>query len=99
MSPEFLVSSEGTAYRYATWKGRRLEDGDYLALWPRRSTSTEYDSRVRFFGPCESEVAARLIEDSAHALGLMAPPTRRPSASAPGRAAMGVFGVASMAAL
>jgi hypothetical protein len=97
VSPEFLVSSEGRAYRYKTWKGRPLADGYYLALWPRHSTSLEFDSRVRFYGPCESEMTARLIEDSAHALGLMEPPRRRQSMLAPRRAGMAVVGIASWA--
>lgn len=93
--PEFVVDSAGKIRRYTTWSGRRLDEGYYLALWPRRCGSDSFDARVRYYGPCASESDARFIALSARALGLLDPvSSRRRSAALPKAAAVAVFGVA-----
>jgi len=94
-SPEFLVDSAGKACRYTTWAGRRLEDGYYFALWPRRCASDQYDARVRYFGPCATAAEARFLALSARALGLLDPvSSRRRSAALPKPAGIAVFSAA-----
>jgi hypothetical protein len=94
-SPEFVVDAAGNTRRYTTWSGRRLDDGYYLALWPRRCASDQYDARVRYFGPCASATEARFLALSARALGLLDPvSSRRRSAALPKSAGIAVFGAA-----
>ena len=94
-SPEFVVDSAGQVRRYTTWSGRRLEDGFYLALWPRRCASDQFDARVRYYGPCGTAADARFLALSARALGLLDPvSSRRRSAALPKPAAIAVFGAA-----
>ena len=94
-SAEFVVDSAGKACRYTTWSGRRLDDGYYFALWPRRCNSNCFDSRVRYFGPCATEAEARFLALSAHALGLLDPlPSRRRAAPRPQPTTLAAFSVA-----
>ena len=69
--PQFLVSQTHRACRYATGDGAPLTPGYYLALWPSGACRSTYGRELRYFGPCPTQSAARLLQTSATGLGII----------------------------
>lgn len=82
-SLSFLVSSRQQACRYETHDGAPLAPGHYVALWPIGACRSTYGRELRYLGPFMTQSAARLMQTSAMALGLLEIPVAHVDTSDP----------------
>lgn len=73
-NPDFLMNSRRQACHYETPDGAPLAAGYYLVAWPIGASRSAYGPELRFFGPCNSAIAAQVLETSALWLGIVASP-------------------------